>query len=378
MISLRIYARVKTAAAAEAAGGGNHMKIRKLLVITVTTIILAAMAFGQAGRVDPKIQKFIDALNAKGGEPIYKMSPADARKVLETLQSQPVKRPDAKIEDLTIPGGPTKEVPIRIVRPANYAGGTLPVVMYFHGGGWILGSKNTHDRLIREIANGANVALVFVNYTPSPEAKYPVPVEQAYAATKYIAENGGKMNLDSSRLAVAGDSVGGNMATVVAMLAKQRGGPQIAYQALLYPVTDANFETASYREFANGPWLSKAEMKWFWDAYAPDVAVRKQPTASPLQASLDELSGMPPTLIITDENDVLRDEGEAYADKLMQAGVSVSAVRILGAIHDFAMLNPISDTPEARTAVQLMNLKLRNALASGQPVLGMRRPAASR
>jgi acetyl esterase len=349
------------------------MKIRRIIGMSIGAVLMAT-AFGQPGRLDPKVRKFIEELNAKGGEPIYKLSPADARNVLETLQSQPVRKLDAKIEDLTIPGGPTKEVSIRIVRPANYAGGPLPVVMYFHGGGWILGSKNTHDRLIREIANGANAALVFVNYTPSPEAKYPVPIEQAYAATKYIAENGKKMNLDTSRLAVAGDSVGGNMATVVAMLAKQRGGPRIAYQVLFYPVTDANFETASYREFANGPWLTKAAMMWFWEAYAPDVAARKNPTASPLQASMDELFGLPPALIITNENDVLRDEGENYADKLMQSGVSVTAVRYLGAIHDFVMLNPISDTTEARSAIQLANMSLRNALAGAGATLGSRRP----
>jgi acetyl esterase/lipase len=348
------------------------MKIRRITSMSLVAALIVT-AFAQTGRLDPKIRKFIEALNAKGGPPIYTLSPADARKVLESLQSQPVKKLDAKIEDLTIPGGPTKEVSLRIVRPANYAGGALPVVMYFHGGGWILGSKNTHDRLIREIANGANVALVFVNYTPSPEAKYPVPIEQAYAATKYVAENGRKMNLDSSRLAVVGDSVGGNMATVVAMLAKQRGGPRITYQVLFYPVTDANFETASYREFADGPWLTKAAMKWFWDAYLPDVAARKNPTASPLQASLDELHGLPPALVITDENDVLRDEGEAYADKMMQAGVSVTAVRYLGAIHDFVMLNPISDTPAARGAIRQANATLRDALAGPGATLGARR-----
>ncbi|HEX5083502.1 MAG TPA: alpha/beta hydrolase [Blastocatellia bacterium] len=348
------------------------MKIRRITSMSLVAALIVT-AFAQTGRLDPKIRKFIEALNAKGGPPLYTLSPADARKVLETLQSQPVKKLAAKIEDLTIPGGPTKEISVRIVRPANYAGDALPVVMYFHGGGWILGSKNTHDRLIREIANGANVALVFVNYTPSPEAKYPVPIEQAYAATKYFAENGRKMNLDSSRLAVAGDSVGGNMATVVAMLAKQRGGPRITYQVLFYPVTDANFETASYREFADGPWLTKAAMKWFWDASLPDVAARKNPTASPLQASLDELHGLPPALVITDENDVLRDEGEAYADKMMQAGVSVTAVRYLGAIHDFVMLNPISDTPAARGAIRQANATLRDALAGAAATLGSRR-----
>ena len=349
------------------------MKIRQIMGMSIMAVLMVT-AFGQSGRVDPRIRKFIEALEARGGDPIYKLSFADARNFLESLQSQPVKKLDAKIEDLTIPGGPTKEISIRIVRPANYAGGALPVVMYFHGGGWILGSKNTHNRLIREIANGANVAVVFVNYTPSPEAKYPVPIEQAYAATKYISENGKKMNLDSGRLAVVGDSVGGNMATVVALLAKQRNGPRITYQVLFYPVTDANFETASYREFANGPWLTKQAMRWFWDAYAPDPAARKQPTASPLQASLDELSGLPPALVITDENDVLRDEGEAYADKMMQAGVSVTAVRYLGAIHDFVMLNAIRDTPAARSAIQQANMHLRNALAGAGAIVGSRRP----
>ncbi len=352
------------------------MKIRRIIGIFII-VALMATAFGQSGRIDPKIRKFLEEMNARRGEPIYKMSPADARKFLENLQSQPVKKLDAKIEDLMIPGGPTKEVSIRIVRPGNYAGGSLPVVMYFHGGGWILGSKNTHDRLIREIANGANVALVFVNYTPSPEAKYPVPLEQAYAATKYISENGKKMNLDSGRLAVAGDGAGGNMATVVALLAKQRGGPRIAYQVLFYPVTDANFETTSYREFANEPWLTKPAMEWFWNAYAPDVEARKNPTASPLQASLDELSGFPPALIITAENDVLRDEGENYADKMMQAGVSVTAVRYLGVIHDFVALNAISDTPGPRSAIQLANTHLRNALAGAGAMLGSRRTAGS-
>ena len=352
------------------------MKIRQLIGLSIISVVMVT-AFGQAGRLDPRIRKFIEDLDAKGGEPIYKLSPADARKVLESIQAQPVRKIDAKIEDMIIPVGPTKEIPIRIVRPANYAGGALPVVMYFHGGGWILGSKNTHDRLIREIANGANVALVFVSYTPSPEAKYPVPIEQAYAATKYIAEYGKKLNLDTSRLAVAGDSVGGNMATVVTMLAKQRGGPRIAYQVLFYPVTDANFETLSYREFAKGPWLTKAAMQWFWDAYAPDLASRKNPTASPLQASLDELNGLPPALIIIDENDVLRDEGEAYADKLMQSGVNVTAVRYLGAIHDFVMLNPISDTPSARGAIQQANMHLRNALATPGATVGSRRSVAA-
>jgi acetyl esterase len=223
--------------------------------------------------------------------------------------------------------------------------------MYFHGGGWILGDKETHDRLVREIAHGAQAAVVFVDYARSPEAKYPVAIEQAYLATKKIAEYGASLGIDPSRLAVAGDSVGGNMVAAVTLLAKARGGPQIDFQAMFYPVTNADLDTQTYQRFgADGYWLSREAMRWFWDSYAP-TSVRMEPTASPLQASLDQLRGLPPALVITDENDVLRDEGEAYAHKLMAAGVPVIATRYLGTIHDFMLLNPITHTPAPRAAI---------------------------
>ena len=220
--------------------------------------------------------------------------------------------------------------------------------MYFHGGGWVLGDVDTHDRLIREIANGANAAVVFVNYSRPPEARYPVAIEEAYAATKWVSANGKTIHVDSSRLAVAGDSVGGNMAAAVTLLAKQRGGPPIHFQVLFYPVTDADFDTPSYQQFAQGYFLTRQSMKWFWDHYAPDVAIRMQATASPLRATIDQLRGLPPALVINGECDVLRDEGEAYARKLIQAGVHVTALRYLGTIHDFVMLNAITDTPAAQ------------------------------
>ena len=201
-------------------------------------------------------QAFVDSLAAQGGKPIYELSYKDARKVLEDAQAKPVAKLPADIEDKVLPVGPTGEVSVRIFRPPN-SKGRLPTVMYFHGGGWVLGSKDTHDRLLRDLTNGAQAAFVFVNYTPSPEAQFPVPIEQDYAATKYIAEHGGEFGLDTSRLAVAGDSVGGNMVAVVTQLAKERKGPPIRYQVLLYPVTDAGMKTASYSEFANGPWLTK-------------------------------------------------------------------------------------------------------------------------
>ncbi len=315
----------------------------------------------EAPVLEPTTQKFIDGLASQGGKPIYELSIADAREVLEGIQRQPVQKLPAQEEDVTVPGGPSGKISIRIIRPANSTG-RLPVVMYIHGGGWILGSKNTHGRLVREIANGVGAAVVFVNYTRSPEAKYPVAIEEAYTATKYIAENGLKMNLDSSRLAIAGDSVGGNMAAAVTILAKQRMGPKIAFQALFYPVTDANFNTASYHQFANGPYHTSKAMEWFWNAYAPDAATRKEITASPLEASVEELLELPSALVITDENDVLRDEGEAYARKLIQAGVRVTATRYLGTHHDFMMLNPLASTPAVRAAIAQANNMLMQAL----------------
>ena len=309
--------------------------------------------------IEPSIKSFLEYQNSQEGPQIYELSVKEARKVLLSVQKIDVNILPADIEDLNISGGPNGNVSIRIVRPKGIDD-ILPVVMYFHGGGWVLGDKNTHDRLIREIANGSNAAVVFVNYTPSPEAKYPVAIEEAYAATKYIAENGNKHNLDPSRLVAAGDSVGGNMAAVVAMMAKDRGGPDIIFQLLFYPVTDANFDTASYQEFATDHWLSIDAMKWYWDNYLPDKEKRKEPTASPLQASLNQLKDLPPAMVINGEFDVLRDEGQAYAHKLIKAGVRVTAVRYLGTIHDFVMLNPITETPATRAAIKQANEMLRN------------------
>ncbi|MGW5640117.1 alpha/beta hydrolase [Streptomyces sp. NPDC003832] len=304
-------------------------------------------------------QAFADA--AAKNPPIYTLSYEDARKALDTAQSGPTDKPPADISHRTLPVGPTGEVSVRIVRPAGVSG-QLPAVVYFHGGGWILGNENTHDRLVRQIANGARAAVVFVNYTPSPEARYPVAIEQAYAATKWVAEHGEDLNIDGSRLAVAGDSVGGNMTAAVTLMAKQRGGPTLRQQVLLYPVTDANFDTGSYREFADGPWLTRKAMQWFWDAYAPNEKDRREILASPLRASLNQLTDLPKALVITDEADVLRDEGEAYAAKLRAAGNDITTVRYPGIIHDFAMLNALGDTNAAQAAVEQTSQALRAEL----------------
>lgn len=313
--------------------------------------------------LDPTTAAFLERLAAQGGPPLYTLSPTEARNVLLNVQRVPVKLSPADIEDRTISGGPTGSIALRIVRPQGVSG-ALPVVMHFHGGGWVMGDKTTHDRLTREIANGAQAAVVFVDYERSPEARYPVALEQCYAATVWAASQGAALNLDGSRLALFGDSVGGNMVAGCALLLKQRGGPQIKLQVMCYPVTDANFDTPSYRQFGGGDyWLSRDAMRWFWDSYAPDVSVRSQPTVCPLRAVTEQLRGQPPALVITDENDVLRDEGEAYAHQLMAAGVRVTATRYLGTIHDFVLLNPITESPAVRGAIAQASLALRQALA---------------
>lgn len=311
--------------------------------------------------LEPVTQQFVDALAVAGGPPIYALSPANARKVLTDVQATEVGKPAARLKDMIFPVSPTESVRIRVVRPEG-VNEALPVVMYVHGGGWILGDTSTHDRVVREIAVGARVALFFVDYDRSPEAKYPIAIEQIYAATRYVVEHGAHLGVDPTRLAIVGDSVGGNMAAAVTLMAKERRGPKIDLQVLFYPVTDCDFDTASYATFANGPWLTKRAMEWFWNAYLPDAAARKQITATPLSASVDQLTGLPDAVVIVAENDVLRDEGECYASRLSQAGVRVTCTRYNGTIHDFVMLNALADTPAVRGAIAQTIAALKSVL----------------
>lgn len=299
----------------------------------------------------PETKIFLNTISK--GPDIHTLSVVTARKMISVAQAGEIPIPliPAKIEDLTIPCGPKGQVDIRIVRPKPCPP-ILPAVVYFHGGGWVVGDKETHDRFARKIAAGTGAAVVLVDYQRSPEARYPIAVEEAYASTKYIFENAKTFDFDASKLAVAGDSSGGNLAAVIALLAKERGGPAIRAQVLFYPVTDAQFETPSYQKFAEGYMLSRETMKWFWDQYLPDLEARKQPTASPLRASTEQLKGLPPAMVITAEFDVLRDEGEAYARKLAEAGVEVEAKRYPGTIHEFANLYATAGTSEARKAVK--------------------------
>lgn len=303
--------------------------------------------------IEAGTQKFLAAVNANAGPPIYALPVEEGRKVFIDLQkSVNVNMPPVDIEEITVSAGSYGQVPVRIVRPKG-AKQALPTLVYHHGAGWVFGGWETHERLIRELATKANIAIVFVEFTLSPEAKYPVAIEQSYAVSKYIAENAAAHNIDPSRLAVGGDSVGGNMTIAVTMLAKQRGGPRLDFQLLFYPVTDAGFDTGSYKQFPEKHFLTLEAMKWFWNQYEPDASKRKQPLVAPLHATTEDIKGLPPALVITAEFDVLRDEGEAYAHKLIEAGVRVSATRCLGTIHDFVLLNAITETPAPRLAIDL-------------------------
>ena len=299
--------------------------------------------------LEPAAQQLADATSQPPF--LYDLGPDGARKVLDDIQAAPIDKPDVDEKWVTVPAS-VGDVQVRIVRPVGADGILMPTVLYVHGGGWVLGNAGTHDRLVRELAVGASAAVVFVEYERSPEAPYPVAIEQAYATAQWIMRDGVSEGLDHTRLAVAGDSVGGNMAAALTILAKQRGDVTFIHQSLYYPVTDAAQDTDSYHEFAHGPFLRAQSMAWFWDAYLPHWERRGEITASPLRAGLDDLAGLPEAFVIVDENDVLRDEGESYARKLIAAGVRTTCVRYNGTIHDFMMLNPLRRTAATTGAVE--------------------------
>lgn len=294
---------------------------------------------------------------------LHQLPPAEGRATVDDVQSDTgVARPTVDEEWITIEGGPTGKVEVRILRPSG-ATGTLPVVLYLHGAGWVFGNAHTHDRLVREITTGTGAAVVFVEYDRSPEARYPIALEQIWTAATWVVAHGAEHGLDGSRMAVAGDSVGGNLTAAVTLLAKERGGVTFAQQVLFYPVTDARFDTGSYEQFAEGYFLRRDAMQWFWDQYIPEEKLRDEVTASPLRATSAQLEGLPPALVITGEADVLRDEGEAYANKLREAGVPVVATRYQGIIHDFVMLDALRGTNAAGAAIDQAIATLRSALA---------------
>lgn len=308
------------------------------------------------------VDEFVKQIAKGGGKPLYEMTYQEARKVLLSVQSSDEEKLKVNIDKFVVPLENGREMPLLIVKPDD-VNEALPVIFYIHGGGWVMGDEITHDRLIRELADAVPAAVVFPVYQQSPEAQFPQTTNDLFEVLQYIVEYAEKYNLDASRLVVAGDSVGGNMATVMTLMAKKNDfEPKIDFQLLFYPVTTARFDTPSYDQYANGPWLTKKAMKWFWDAYAPG-AQRKKIYASPLQASLEELKDLPPALIITAENDVLRDEGEAYAYKLSEAGIEAASVRFNGTIHDFVMLNALADSVPSKAAMALAVMTLQDVLA---------------
>ena len=311
---------------------------------------MTAVNPAQNPKVEHRIREFLKALNSGSGKPMETMTPAEARKVLVDAQaSVRLDLPACDIEAKTITQDGLK-VSLTVVRPAG-SKATLPGFIFVHGGGWVLGDFPTHERFVRDLVADSGFTAVFVNYTPSPEAHYPMAIDQIYAATKWVATHGGEIKVDGKRLAIVGNSVGGNMTAAVALMSLHKGGPELKCQIMLWPVTDANFETESYHEYADGYFLSRAMMMWFWDAYAPNPARRREIYASPLQATTEQLKGLPPALIQVAGNDVLRDEGLAYARKLDAAGVDVTSVRYENLIHDYGLLNAISQVPAVRDAL---------------------------
>jgi acetyl esterase len=310
--------------------------------------------------LEPTTQEFVDGAAIFGAQ-MNDHTIGAARAALVAMQAEPTGKPITLSQSIVAPIGPKGFVNLHLIRPTEIRN-PLPAIILFHGGAWALGDATTHDRLARELAVGVRATVVIVEFSRTPESRFPVAIEEAYAATKHIAENCVAFGVDGSRVAIVGDGSGGNIAAAITLLCKQRGGPRLRFQVLFYPATDANFETASYLTFEKGPWLTKQAMEYSWAAYVPDRADREAAIATPLNATADQLRGLPDALIITAESDVLRDEGEAYARKLHEANVRVTCVRYLGTIHDFVMLNAIADTPAARAAIAQAIHALRDAL----------------
>ncbi|MCQ6957704.1 alpha/beta hydrolase [Mucilaginibacter aquariorum] len=323
----------------------------KLVILTVLSILTLHCAFAQTNyatdpHLTPDVRAFLKLVNS-GGPPVESLSKQDARNVLINAQaSVKVNMSGIEESEKTIHAD-GHAIKLNIVRPAG-AKGILPVFIFIHGGGWILGDYPTHKRMVRDLVVLSGCEGVFVNYTPSPEAHYPVAINEIYAATKWVSEHGAEIKADGSKLAIVGNSVGGNMTTATCLMAKEKGGPKISLQIMMWPIVDAGFNTESYQLFGADRFLTAPLMKWMYNQYTTDPAQRKEIYASPLQASVEQLNGLPPALIQVAENDILRDEGEAYGRKLLEAGVFATTIRYNGVIHDFGLLNGLAEIPQTR------------------------------
>ncbi|WP_409021355.1 alpha/beta hydrolase [Dyadobacter sp. CY261] len=314
---------------------------------------MSISSYGQAQdyatdmHLSPQVKSFLKGLNT-GGPGLETLSPQEAQMVLVNAQKSvkvDLSGVDVSEKTISVDGFSIK---LNLVRPAGVKG-ILPVFVFIHGGGWVLGDFPTHERMVRDLVVLSGCAAVFINYTRTPEAKFPTQVNQIYAATKWVAEHGREINVDGKRLGVVGNSVGGNMTAVTTLMAKAHKGPEIKVQIMMWPIVDADFETESYKLYGAQRFLTTPVMKWMYDMYIADPEKRKDIYASPLQATIDQLTGLPPALIQVAENDVLRDEGEAYGRKLEEAGVPATTVRYNGVIHDFGLLNGLAEIPQTKS-----------------------------
>jgi len=314
---------------------------------------------------DPRLssgtKEFLEALNSPSPPELEKLTPVEARKVLFDAQMA-VEFDYSGIEESkkTIQAN-GYELELDLARPAGTAAEKLPVFLFIHGGGWVLGDYPTHRRMVRDLVLESGAAAVFVNYTRTPDAPYPQQINEDYAALKWIADNGDEIGVDGKNLAVVGNSVGGNMTAVMGLMAKERGGPEIKLLVMMWPIVDADFETESYKQFGEKRFLSSSLMKWMYDMYIPEPEKRKDIHASPLRGTIEQLKGLPPALIQVAESDILRDEGEAYGRKLDEAGVPVTVMRYDGMIHDFGLLNGLADLPPVRSLFVQAGAELRKA-----------------
>jgi acetyl esterase len=337
----------------------------KLVALTVganlmTQTAIAAPDAATDPRIDPQVRSFLAKIN-KDSSPFWELPQPKPQQILTGLQNQTfVDVSGVTVSQQTI-SQDGRKIKLYIMKP-EHVSPNPGVLLFIHGGVWIVGNFENHQRLLRDLVVGSGQIGVFVEYTPLPEAKFPTQLEECYAALKWVAEHAHEFGADGSRIAVAGNSVGGNMTAALSLMSKDRNGPKIGYQVLLIPATDASVDTESYREYGTGRFLARAFMKYGWDLYAPDAKTRANPYVSPLRASIDELKGLPPALVITAENDPLRDEGEAYAQKLKEAGVAVDAIRYNGTIHDFVLLNALRHVPSTEAAIEQVNDGVRQHL----------------
>lgn len=337
-----------------------------LVTLTLGTALMTPAAFAAPDaatdpRIDPQVRTFLSEIN-KDSSPFWELPQPKPQEILTGLQNKtPVDMSGVTTTEQTITqDGQT--VKVYIMKPQQTTG-KPGVLLFIHGGVWIVGNFQNHQRLLRDLVVGSGQVGVFVEYTSLPEARFPTQLDQSYAVLKWVAAHAQEFGADGSRIAVAGNSVGGNMTAALALMAKDRHGPKIRYQVLMIPATDASVDTASYHDYGTGRFLARDFMKYGWDLYAPDTKTRDNPYVSPLRASLEQLQGLPPALVITAENDPLRDEGEAYARKLKEAGVSVIATRYNGMIHDFVLLNGIQADPEPQAAIRQMSAEIAAHLA---------------